>query len=94
MQQICMTADEEHKISSSTAQQRFVAALQASLEAATAAGLDVGGDDYRWELPSQAELRVWDLVHDPVTRMFWRNVRARVSKNSTRQLQCVLSGVS
>lgn len=56
------------------------------MEAAAAAGLDVGGDDHPWEVPWQAELRVWDFVHDPVTRMFWRNVRARVSKDPCKHL--------
>lgn len=52
--------------------------LQASLQAAAGAGLEVGGNEHRWQGPGAAAELAADLVHDPVTRMFWRNVRARV----------------
>lgn len=52
---------------------------QASLQAAVAAGLDAGGDEHRWEGPGAAEALAAAAVHDPATRMFWFNVRARVS---------------
>ena len=51
---------------------------QASLQAAAGAGLEVGGNEHRWQGPGAAAELAADLVHDPVTRMFWRNVRARV----------------
>ncbi len=53
-------------------------ALQAALHAAAEAGLDTGGDEHRWEGPGAAEALAADLVHDPATSLFWRNVRARV----------------
>ncbi len=60
--------------------------VQASLTAAAAAGLDVGGDEHRWAGPCSADVGVLDLVNDPVTRMFWRNVQARVSGQA---LHCI-----
>lgn len=48
------------------------------MRAAAEAGLDTGGDEHRWEAPGAADARAMDLVYDPATRMFWRNVRARV----------------
>lgn len=56
-----------------------VPSLQAALQAAAAAGLDTSGDEHRWEGPAAADALAGDLVYDPATRMFWRNVRARVS---------------
>lgn len=52
---------------------------QASLHAAAEAGLEVGGNEHRWEAPGTAESRAADVIYDPATRMFWRNVRTRVS---------------
>ena len=52
--------------------------LQAALHAAAEAGLDTGGDEHRWEGPGAAEALAADLVHDPASGLFWRNVRTRV----------------
>ncbi|KAL4436605.1 hypothetical protein ABPG75_003744 [Micractinium tetrahymenae] len=82
MQQICVAVDDGSLPKPLPAQQRFVAALQAALHAAAQAGLDVGGDEHRWEAPGAAHARAADLVYDPATRMFWRNVRARAAAQS------------
>lgn len=39
----------------------------------------MSGDEHRWEAPGSAEARAADMVFDPATRMFWRNVRTRAS---------------
>ncbi|PRW45038.1 G-patch domain-containing [Chlorella sorokiniana] len=82
MQQICVAADEDSVPKPLSAQQRFVGALQAALHAAAEAGLDTGGDEHRWEGPGAAEALAADLVHDPASGLFWRNVRARASAQS------------
>lgn len=40
------------------------------------------GDEHRWEGPGAAEALAPDLVYDAASRMFWRNVRARVSSST------------
>ena len=61
--------------------------LQAALHAAAGAGLNVGGDEHRWDAPGSAEAQSAELVLDPATRMFWRNVHARVSRLMTPSRQ-------
>lgn len=57
---------------------------QAALHAAAEAGLDTGGDEHRWEGPGAPDALAADQVHDPASSLFWRNVRARVSKGGTQ----------
>ena len=57
---------------------------QAALHAAAEAGLDTGGDEHRWEGPGAPDALAADQVHDPATTLFWRNVRARVSKGGAQ----------
>ena len=45
--------------------------MQATLKAAASAGMEVSGDEHRWEAPGIAEVAAVELVHDPATRMFW-----------------------
>jgi hypothetical protein len=55
------------------------ACVQSTLTAAAAGGLDVAGDEHRWDGPWTTAESMLAIVYDPATRMFWRNVRARVS---------------
>jgi hypothetical protein len=77
-QEICTSLEGDRVGEVPPAPARFVAALQASLAAAADTGAAL--EESRWEGVEAGEARVRAAVHDPVTRMFWKNVKARVSR--------------
>lgn len=83
MQKICLNVEEDQVRKIPAASARFVAALQATMQAAAAAGVDIAAEEVRWTAPWEGEALGASSVFDPVTRMFWRNVRARACQQSS-----------